>query len=280
MHAANVAGQRYAYAEKSRLLERVLELWEQVDDAADRVGLDHLGLLESALTAAIGSGDNDRALALARAALDEGELGRGAHACGEAARAPGEAAAHLRQVRRRRRAARGVLPDPPDRGRAAQGAAARGHRRHHDHYRPGGGGQIASEAATVAGDTHDLASQVSAAVTFGRVCSRELSTEAGLAEMRRAADAAQANGDLPGRVRSMVNISDLLYDLGEYAESADVALHGIADASRVGIGRTTGVYLLANRVRHCSRWGSGTRRTRSSTRWPGSTRPAAWRSCG
>ncbi|MFC7479712.1 tetratricopeptide repeat protein [Luedemannella flava] len=109
------------------------------------------------------------------------------------------------------------------------------------------GGRIVKEAALVAGDLQDTAAQVSAAVTMGRLHGRQLSAESGLVEMRRAAAAAQRAGDLPGLVRAHVNISDLLFDLGAYAESAEVALGGLADAGRVGIGRTTGVFLLANR---------------------------------
>ncbi|MEE3917999.1 AAA family ATPase [Micromonospora sp. BRA006-A] len=69
--AAEAAAERYAYAEQSRLLERVLELWEQVPDAADRLGMDHLRVLEDTLTAAVTAGDLSRALTLTRAALAE-----------------------------------------------------------------------------------------------------------------------------------------------------------------------------------------------------------------
>ncbi|WP_331461035.1 ATP-binding protein [Micromonospora tarapacensis] len=69
--AACAAGDRYAYAEQSRLLERVLELWELVPDAADRLGMDHLAVLEETLAAATIAGDYQRALTLTRAALAE-----------------------------------------------------------------------------------------------------------------------------------------------------------------------------------------------------------------
>src|SRR5256886_10435599 len=54
-----------------RLRERVLELWDQVPDAADRLGTDRLAAVRAALAAAINAGDHERALGLARAALAE-----------------------------------------------------------------------------------------------------------------------------------------------------------------------------------------------------------------
>ncbi len=72
---AGAAADRYAYAEQTRLLERVLELWELVPDAADRLGMDHLALLEETLGAATTAGDYQRALTLTRAALDEVDTG-------------------------------------------------------------------------------------------------------------------------------------------------------------------------------------------------------------
>src|SRR6185369_17663794 len=39
---------------------------------------------------------------------------------------------------------------------------------------------------------------------------------------------------------------DSLYELGRYEESAATAAEGVPDADRVGVSRTTGVFLLAN----------------------------------
>ena len=69
--AACAAADRYAYAEQRRLLERALELWELVPDAADLLGMDHLALLEQTLAAAVTAGDFSRALTLTRAGLAE-----------------------------------------------------------------------------------------------------------------------------------------------------------------------------------------------------------------
>ena len=50
--AAAEAGRALAYAEQLAMLSRVLELWEQVPDAAERIGADHVVVLEQAVRAA------------------------------------------------------------------------------------------------------------------------------------------------------------------------------------------------------------------------------------
>ncbi len=69
--AAHAAGERYAFAEQQRLLERVLELWEQVPAEVRPAGADRLGVLERTLIAAIAAGDFGRALKLTKAGLKE-----------------------------------------------------------------------------------------------------------------------------------------------------------------------------------------------------------------
>jgi hypothetical protein len=72
--AWQVAGQAdraLAYAEQLAMLSRVLELWEQVPDAADRIGADHVAVLESAVRTAELAGEDNRGIMLAQAALRE-----------------------------------------------------------------------------------------------------------------------------------------------------------------------------------------------------------------
>ncbi|WP_208020999.1 tetratricopeptide repeat protein [Verrucosispora sioxanthis] len=45
-----------------------------------------------------------------------------------------------------------------------------------------------------------------------------------------------------------MHISDVLYELGRYDESAQAAADGVSEARRVGISRSTGAYLLSNRA--------------------------------
>ena len=69
--AAAQAGRSVAAAERLSLLARVLELWDQVPDAAERIGADHGQVLEEAIAAANDAGEFERGIALATSALKE-----------------------------------------------------------------------------------------------------------------------------------------------------------------------------------------------------------------
>jgi DNA-binding CsgD family transcriptional regulator len=69
--AAAQAGHAVAPAERLDLLARVLELWDQVPDAADRIGADHARVLEEAAAVAEDADEFERGVALATSALRE-----------------------------------------------------------------------------------------------------------------------------------------------------------------------------------------------------------------
>ena len=69
--AAAQAGRAVAPAERLELLARVLELWDQVPDAAERIGADHAQVLEEAATVADDADEFERGAALATSALRE-----------------------------------------------------------------------------------------------------------------------------------------------------------------------------------------------------------------
>ena len=69
--AAAQAGRAVAAAERLSLLARVLELWDQVPDAAERIDADHCQVLEEATAAAHDAGEYERGIALATSALRE-----------------------------------------------------------------------------------------------------------------------------------------------------------------------------------------------------------------
>ena len=69
--AAAQAGRAVAAAERLSLLARVLELWDQVPDAAKRISADHTQVLEEAIAAAHDAGEFERGIALASSALKE-----------------------------------------------------------------------------------------------------------------------------------------------------------------------------------------------------------------
>jgi DNA-binding NarL/FixJ family response regulator len=70
-HATVQASNTVAHAERLMLLDRVLELWEQVPDAETRIGVSHVRVLEEATAAAADAGDTQRGLKLADLALAE-----------------------------------------------------------------------------------------------------------------------------------------------------------------------------------------------------------------
>ena len=69
--AAAQAERAVAPAERLSLLARVLDLWDQVPDAAERIGADHARVLEKATNAAYDAGEYERGIALATSALKE-----------------------------------------------------------------------------------------------------------------------------------------------------------------------------------------------------------------
>ncbi|WP_412516286.1 AAA family ATPase [Actinomadura madurae] len=75
--AAGEARKALAYAERLAMLERVLQLWDKVPDAAERIGADHVRVLEDAATAADGAGEYDRGVRLVTAAINEVEAAGG-----------------------------------------------------------------------------------------------------------------------------------------------------------------------------------------------------------
>jgi DNA-binding CsgD family transcriptional regulator/tetratricopeptide (TPR) repeat protein len=244
--AADDAGKRYAYGEQARLLDRVLELWEQVPDAGERLGASHLDLLEETALAAIEAGDHMRALTLTRAALDDldadSEPLRAARLLvrrGKLLQSAGKSdgSEQSREAYRLLNSA----PNSPERVTLLADVAYALASVDGDEA-----ARIAQEVLSAAEEIGDVPSHVSASITFGQVCAGRMPVEEGLPAMREAADRARATGDLPNLARALVNISDSLYELGEYEASADAAWEGVPNADRVGVSRTTGVFLLAN----------------------------------
>ncbi|MDG4788935.1 AAA family ATPase [Micromonospora sp. WMMD1102] len=246
--AAEAAGSRYAYAEQGRLLERVLELWEQVPDPAELLGRDHVALLEATLSATSTAGDYSRALALTRALLAELD------AAAEPVRAARVRVLRGRLLRilgksdgaddlREAYALVAEVDGDPQRVRLLADIAfqvARVDRAE--------GGRIAAEAVAAATTLADEDAVLSATLAAGWVCSRAVSPDAALADLRRAVDLARAAGDSAALVTALVVSSDALCEVGRYAESAEAAATGYAEARRFGISRSTGAFLLSNQA--------------------------------
>jgi DNA-binding CsgD family transcriptional regulator len=244
--AADDAGRRYAYAEQCRLLDRVLELWEQVTDAATLLGITHVDLLEEAALSAIDAGDHMHALSLTRAAL--ADLDAGAEPV-RAARLLVRRAKLLANMgksngARESREAYALLRSVPNSSERVMLMADAAYQL--AGYDNAVAGRIAEEAMAAAVDLGDIATEVATTITFGQVCAGQIPPEEGLVSMQEAAARARATGDLPNLARALVIISDTLFGLGRYEESAAAAAEGVPYADRIGVSRTTGVFLLAN----------------------------------
>ncbi|MFF0230675.1 AAA family ATPase [Micromonospora sp. NPDC005254] len=242
--AACAAADRYAYAEQRRLLERALELWELVPDAADLLGMDHLALLEQTLDAAVTAGDFSRAITLTRAGLAEVDADAAPLRAARLLDQRGRLMALLGKSDGRREldeayrlAASG--PFGVERVRLLADVAA-----HLVKIDPEQAARVAAEAST---DAEALGEELALLPTrIALLCHQQLDNR--LAELGSAEAVAQAAGDTAALVLVKVFQSDVLCELGRYAESAQAAEAGLAEARRVGISRSTGAYLLSNRA--------------------------------
>ncbi|MFF0314650.1 AAA family ATPase [Micromonospora sp. NPDC005252] len=242
--AACAAADRYAYAEQRRLLERALELWELVPDAADLLGMDHLALLEQTLDAAVTAGDFSRAITLTRAGLAEVDADAAPLRAARLLDQRGRLMALLGKSDGRREldeayrlAASG--PFGVERVRLLADVAA-----HLVKIDPEQAARVAAEAST---DAEALGEELALLPTrIALLCHQQLDNR--LAELGSAEAVAQAAGDTAALVLVKVFQSDVLCELGRYAESAQAADAGLAEARRVGISRSTGAYLLSNRA--------------------------------
>ncbi|WP_433386758.1 helix-turn-helix transcriptional regulator [Micromonospora sp. KLBMP9576] len=244
--AACAAADRYAYAEQSRLLERVLELWELVPDATDRLDMDHLAVLEETVAAATTAGNYQRALTLTRAALAEVDVEaeplRAARLLDRRGRmlamlGTGDGVAELREAYRLCLGA----PDGPERVRLLADVAVQLLRLEPEHAGP-----LAAEAGRAVEALDDGLELLPTRIAI--LSRTEPAPERRLAGLRLAEERARAAGHAPALVSTLVHLSDVLFELGRYAESAQTAADGTVEARRVGISRSTGAYLLSNQA--------------------------------
>ena len=247
--AAAASGQALAYAEQLAMLSRVLELWDQVPDAAQQIGTDHLAVLEAAVRAAELAGEWDRGIAFAQAALREVDV------TAEPVRAGllHEDYGHLKYLLGRtdymedlREAVRLVPADPPSAARARV-LERLVHDRHRQH-RGWDAAQYqaaAEEAVAVARQAGDGATEAAALVTLA--CAEPAANldlvRTLLAEARTVAARARAYQPL---LRADITESDLLEGLGQHEQAAAVARDGISTARNYGLARTSGVILAIN----------------------------------
>jgi DNA-binding CsgD family transcriptional regulator len=243
--AAALAGQAVAYAEKLTMLARILELWDTLPGAAQRIGASHLSVLESAVEAALAAGEDERGIGFAAAALTEIDAAR------EPARAALMLKARARMERRLgraegiddlREALRLVPADSPGaaRGRVLSWLAVwlgvSG--------RPGARA-AADEALQASRQAGDGATEAHALITLAELIFREhgeLSFDL-LEQGRALGEKAQVHGVL---LRAATYESHVLEGVGEHERAAQAARQGMARAREYGLARATGTILAIN----------------------------------
>ena len=250
--AAEQAGRSVAYAEQLAMLSRVLELWEQVPEAAQRIGADHAAVLEAAARAAELAGEDDRGLMLATAALEEID----------AAAEPVRAAlmlltrGHLKDrlgwvgyADDLREAVRLVPAEPPTPARALALESLAHFTLHH-------GGDvdapalraIAEEAVETARRAGHAAIEAAALVTLAyaeRADGSVERTQAVLAQARAVASRAGADEPVPLLEAATIE-SETLEDAGLHEQAAAVAREALTAAREHGLARTYGATQARN----------------------------------
>ena len=255
--AARYAMASYAPAEALRQLERALELWPRVADAAERTGLDQAEVSRLAAEAARRSGALDRSALLLSDAL--AQLPDGAsperralllERLGQAQRDAGreaEAVAALEQ-------ALALLPaDQTTREHAVVLAAlARSAMRSAGFETAADLASRAAEAARAAGAREV---EADAAITLGSVSAYVGSTEAGVQPLRWGLRLALDLGLPEIAMRGYINLSDTLELLGQHQEAAQTAADGAALAEQSGLARSYGSFLIGNQAEPLLRMG-------------------------
>jgi len=244
--AAAAAGHALAHAEQLTLLARVLELWDKVPDAAQRIGASHLDVLEQAAAAAQGADEPERGIAFASAALKEvdpaAEPVRAALLLETRANlgdrhGRGDPAADLR-------AALELVPVGV--GDTARARVLVSRAKHLAEPHGPEGRAVAEEALALAERVGDAATEVNALCELACIESHFGNDPAALAMLTQARSLADRAGALRPLLHVAVNESHVLEGMGEHERAAEVARAGIASARGYGLARSTGTFLAIN----------------------------------
>ncbi|TNY35631.1 helix-turn-helix transcriptional regulator [Thermomonospora catenispora] len=242
--AAGDARKAVAYAECLAMLSRVLELWDKVPDAAERIGAERHDVMEQAVQAAELAGEHELGIKLATAALREME------ALGDDARC----AALLEQRGRMGyqlarpdylddlRAAAARLPaEPPSMVRARALASLASFAQHLsavDEAR-----SAAQESLAIARRVGDATAEINALLTLFCV---DIDYDDGLAQLAEIERLIHRSSDQRHLLRIAVLRSHFLEGAGRHAEAVEVAARGVELARELGLYRTQGTFLTIN----------------------------------
>jgi DNA-binding CsgD family transcriptional regulator/tetratricopeptide (TPR) repeat protein len=248
VQAGRQAAAAYAPADALRHLERALQIWSRVPDAAERAGVDWTQLNLLAADAAWSTGELGHALSIVDQVLVEAysvtDPVRRAQAIERRAlvlRALGRDAEAVGQLEE----ALALLPPQPLTSTHAivLASLANSLARIDD---MGGAAKAAQHAVTAAVAAANTAAQADALITQGSASAYLGDAPAGLAAMREAITLAEHHDLHDVAVRGYINLSDTLEMLGQHAQAAHTAQAGIALATRIGFARTHGAMLAGN----------------------------------
>jgi DNA-binding CsgD family transcriptional regulator len=249
VEAARLAA-AFAPAEALRHLERALELWPGVPDAAEQCGVDIVEVLQMAAGVAYAAGNLEQSLALYDEALGElDETAAGERAAlllaGKAAtlqdlgRAAGvsEALEHAASL---------VPTDRPSVARAMVLVSLAG--------RPMSAGEGSAQWRQAAQQALDASlaagareQEATARIILGPALSYSGRLDEGVTELRAGLEIAKTLPDPSVALRAYLNLSDTLELLGAHEQAAEEARRGLELASEVGLTQHVyGLYLVHN----------------------------------
>lgn len=253
--AGRAAVDASAHADGYRHLEKVLELWDQVPDAEELIGVDLPEVLKKAALCAISSYEDKRGLALAKRALELLDPAT------EPTRSAilwmwiGHGRRHysMRTAMDAYRTAVQLVPTDPPSAARAQVLAAYGTKLWLSGDREGE--PVCREAVDVARAVGSRRDESYALISLGSISATWRLDPSGLDELARAREMAVADGRWDLVLRADVNSSDALDVLGRHDEAVRCALDGVELARRHGLFRTHGAFLLGNAIESLERLG-------------------------
>jgi ATP/maltotriose-dependent transcriptional regulator MalT len=244
--AAAAARQMNAYAEQQRLLERVLELWSVVHDAAELTGTDQLTVLADAALAAGRAGNGERAIALSDRAVSLAESSDDPSVLASALTRRGKwrlftaSDAGLADVQR----ALEILPEEPSELRArtldALGAVRMLRGEHAQAI------EACQQAVDMARALDAPKVELSALITLSTLLVDAGQVDEGLAMAREALGRAEADEQQLMMARALTNLSHELSGLGRHHEAEAAARRGLRIVREIGLWRTFSPVLAGN----------------------------------
>jgi DNA-binding CsgD family transcriptional regulator len=245
--AAAQAGRSAAHAERLALLGRVLALWDQVPDAAQRIGTDRPGVLEAAVGTAERAGDDQRGLTLVNALLKDIDPGTEPARVARMLAKRGLFKRHLGQPGGTEDLHAALALVPADVSASARAEVllnlAPFGRTPAQRAYAAEALELARQAGDTAGEVHALLTLGLGTAAPGYQASAGSEALALIAEGRALAGRA---GHWQAQLRAAILESHLLEGAGEHERAAEVARQGMHDAEATGLARAMGTFLAIN----------------------------------